>query len=98
MLLLSPMASVADGLMDAGRLAAVRTAVLAAGAVGLAALSSLRRRIEALWLSQALLVLGGMKLAVEDFPRGRAGTLFLGLAFYGAALILMARLRESTQH
>jgi hypothetical protein len=52
---------------------------------------------EAGWLSYALLALGGIKLIVEDFPRGRPGTLFLALAFYGAALILAPRLRQSTR-
>jgi hypothetical protein len=98
MLLLAPMASLAEGVVDPGRLAALRTAVLASGAVGLAVLSSRAKRIEALWLSHALLVLGGMKLVMEDFSRGRAETLFLGLAFYGAALVLAPRLRESTRH
>ena len=87
MLLLSPAAG-ADG----ARLAALRTAVLASASVGLAAISRRTRMKEAAWLSHALLVLCGIKLLVEDFPRGRPATLFLGLGFYGAALILAPRL------
>ena len=89
--LLSPLAA-GDAGTDAARLAALRTAVLAIGSVGLAAVSSRTRMKEAGWLSSALLVLSGIKLVVEDFPRGRPETLFLGLAFYGAALILASRL------
>lgn len=87
MLLLSPGAGA-----DAARLGALRTAVLAVASVGLAALSRATRMTEAVALSHALLVLCGIKLLVEDFPRGRPETLFLGLGFYGAALILAPRL------
>jgi hypothetical protein len=96
-LLLSSLASVGSGEFDPARLAALRTALLAVAAVGLAALSARARLKEAGWLSYALLALGGIKLIVEDFPRGRPGTLFLALAFYGAALILAPRLRQSTR-
>jgi hypothetical protein len=77
---------------DPARLAALRTAVLAIASVALAALSRGTRMREARWLSSSLLVLCGIKLVVEDFPRGRPGTLFLGLGFYGLALILSSRL------
>jgi hypothetical protein len=87
LILLSPVAGA-----DAARLAALRTAILALAAVALAAVSNRTRLIEARWLSTTILVLGGMKLAVEDFPRGRPTTLFLALGFYGVALILASRL------
>jgi hypothetical protein len=77
---------------DGARLAALRTAILALASVALAAVSSRTRLKEASWLSSAILVLGGIKLVVEDFPRGRPETLFLGLGFYGVALILASRL------
>lgn len=92
MLLLSPTAAAGAAGVDAARLAALRTAVLAVASVGLAALSRRTRMKEAAWLSYAVLVLGGIKLLVEDFLRGRPGTLFLGLGFYGVALILASRL------
>ncbi len=87
LLLLAPLAGA-----DASRLAVLRTAILAIAAVALASLSRRARLEEARWLSSAVLVLGGIKLVVEDFPRGRPATLFLGLGFYGAALILASRL------
>jgi len=91
LLLLSPVAG-ADG----ARLAALRTAILTLASVALAAVSSRTRLKEAGSLSSALLVLGGIKLVVEDFPRGRPLTLFLGLGFYGVALILASRISRRT--
>lgn len=82
---------------DAASLATVRTAVLAASALALAALGRLPRFREASWLVYPLLVAGGIKLVIEDFPQGRAATLFVGLALYGGALILAPRaVRTST--
>lgn len=82
---------------DPARLAALRTALLAVASVGLAAISRGAKMKEAGWLSAALLVLSAAKLLAEDFRHGRPETLFLGLAFYGAALILVSRLsRRST--
>jgi hypothetical protein len=79
---------------DAGVVATVRTVVLALGAVALAALGRLRSFGEARWLSWPVLGLAGAKLAIEDLPRSRPATLFLALAVYGAALILVPRLRR----
>jgi len=91
LLLLSPVAG-ADG----ARLAALRTAILTLASVALAAVSSRTRLKEAGSLSSALLVLGGIKLVVEHFTRGRPLTLFLGLGFYGVALILASRISRRT--
>src|SRR3989304_1006443 len=82
---------------DAASLATVRTAVLAASALALGALGPLERFREASWLVYPLLVAGGIKLAVEDFPQGRAATLFVGLALYGGALILAPRAMRSAK-
>jgi hypothetical protein len=82
---------------DAAKLATVRTAVLAASALALAALGRLERFREASWLVYPLLVAGGIKLVVEDFPQGRAATLFVGLALYGGALILAPRALRSSR-
>ncbi len=79
LLLLSPVVEA-----DAARLAALRTAILAIASVALASVSYATRTKEARWLASAVLVLAGVKLVVEDFPRGRPETLFLGLGFYGA--------------
>ena len=82
---------------DAASLATVRTAVLAASALALSVLGRLERFHEASWLVYPLLVAGGIKLVVEDFPQGRAVTLFVGLALYGGALILAPRAARSSR-
>jgi hypothetical protein len=82
---------------DAAILAALRTAVLAASALGLSGLGRLKHFREASWLVYPLLVVGGIKLVLEDFPQGRASTLFLGLALYGSALILAPRVLRSSR-
>jgi hypothetical protein len=46
---------------------------------------------EGRWLMYVVLVLGGIKLVVEDFVTGRPATLVLSLAVYGAALIVAPR-------
>jgi hypothetical protein len=79
---------------DAGVVATVRTVVLALGALALAALGRLRSWGDARWLAWPVLAIAGAKLAVEDLPRSRPATLFLALALYGAALILVPRLRR----
>ena len=72
--------------------AALRTAVLALAAHLVA---SARRRTalpELTGLVYAILTLATAKLLFEDLPRGRALTLFVGFAFYGAALLVTPRL------
>jgi hypothetical protein len=46
---------------------------------------------EGRWLTYVVLIVGGLKLLVEDFPQGRPATLVLSLAVYGAALIVAPR-------
>jgi hypothetical protein len=77
---------------DPAIVAAVRTAVLAAAAMLLAWAGRSSRLREASWLVYPVLLLGAVKLLVEDFPAGRASTLFVALALYGTALILAPRL------
>jgi hypothetical protein len=77
---------------DRGALATVRTAVLAAAALLLAAASRRAALAELAWLAYAILILGGVKLLLEDLPGGRPATLFIGFAFYGVALLLAPRL------
>lgn len=76
---------------DAGALATLRTAVLAAAAITSAA--ARRRWVipELGWLVAPLLAAGGLKLLAEDLSQGRPATLFLSLALYGGALVLVAR-------
>jgi hypothetical protein len=78
--------------VDAGLLAAVRTAVLAGSALLLGWIARWERLHEAAWLVYPLLLAAGVKLLVEDFPHGRPLTLFVALALCGGALILAPRL------
>jgi len=50
--------------------------------------------LEAGWLAYPLLAVAGLKILLEDLPRSRPATLFMSFAFYGAALILVPRLRS----
>jgi len=78
---------------SAGAVATVRTAVLVVGALLLAWLGRQDTWREAGWLAYPALVATGLKILVEDLPRSRPATLFVTLALYGAALILVPRLR-----
>jgi hypothetical protein len=71
--------------------AAVRTGVLALAALVLAGLSRWRRCLEAAWLVYPALILGGVKLLLEDLRQGRPATVFASLVLYGCALILAPR-------
>jgi hypothetical protein len=77
---------------DPGLLAATRSVILAATAVALAAAGRLPRLREAGWLVYPILAVGGLKLLADDFRHGRAVTLFIALAAYGTALLVVSRL------
>ena len=77
---------------DAGIVATVRTAVLAAAALALAWAGRSERFRESAWLVYPVLAAGGLKLLAEDLPRSRPATLFIALALYGGALIVAPRL------
>ena len=81
-----------DPTMSAGALDAARTAVLALTAVALATMSRWPRVAEAAWRVYPGLALGAGKLLFEDLRHGEASTLFVSLAFYGAALIVAPRI------
>ncbi|HEY6050201.1 MAG TPA: hypothetical protein VIZ58_03065, partial [Thermoanaerobaculia bacterium] len=85
------MAGAAPEARDAASIALVRSAVLAASAVILAFLAKRTSLRELGWLAYAVLVLGGVKLVVEDVPAGRPLTLFLAFALYGASLLWTPR-------
>ncbi len=76
-----------------GTVASIRTAVLVAGAVALALLGRSPAWPEAGWLAYPVLALTGLKILFEDVPRGRPATLFVSFGLYGAALIVVPRLR-----
>lgn len=77
---------------DAGILATLRSAVLAAAAVLVAGATRAERWRDLGGLVVPLLVLGGLKLLAEDLRVSRPATLFVALALYGAALVAAARL------
>ena len=74
--------------------AVLKTGVLAIAGVLLALGSRWTRLSEAAWLVYPVLIVGGGKLLLEDFPNGRPATLVLSLTLYGGALILAPRLRR----
>ncbi len=88
--LLAPLA----GAADPGAVAALRTTTLAAAALALAALGRSGAWVEARWLAYPLLGVAGMKVLLEDLPRGRPASLFLSFAACGAVLLLVPRLRR----
>ncbi len=77
---------------DPGALAALRTGVLAAAALLLAAGRRRTGLAELAWLAYAVLVLGAGKLLLEDLPEGRPATLFVAFVLYGGALLAVPRL------
>lgn len=79
---------------DLGALATVRTGVLVIAAFLLAWIGRAEAWREARWLVYPLLAATGLKLLLEDVSRSRPATLFLAFAAYGAALILVPRLRR----
>jgi hypothetical protein len=96
--LLAPMASrLADGTVDLGALATVRTGVLAVAALLVAWVGRRAGFREWVWLVYPLLVLIGLKMVAQDFKYSRPATLFIALAFYGIALIVAPRLRRGRE-
>ncbi len=84
--LAGPIAGVPSGDADLGLLASVRTGVVAAMALVLALLGRRTYR-ELAWLVYPLLLLGGLKLLLEDVARGRPATMFISLVLFGGALV-----------
>jgi hypothetical protein len=92
--LVPPLAGAPGPGASAGVTATIRTAVLVAGVLLLAWLGRREAWREAGWLAYPLLVVTGFKLVLEDIARSRPASLFLAFALYGAALILVPRLRR----
>ena len=80
---------------DAALGAALRTAILAALALGLAVAGRRRSWPELGWLVYPIVLAGGLKLLLQDLPAGRPATLVLSLALYGAVLVLAPRISRS---
>jgi hypothetical protein len=79
----------------AGNLAALRTAVLSLMAVAAGALGRWWPSGSMGWLVHPLLGAAGLKLLLEDLPRGRPLTLSLAFSCFGTALLLAPRLRKA---
>jgi hypothetical protein len=82
---------------DAGATAVVRTAVLAALALGLALVARRGTWPELGWLVYPLVALAGVKLVLQDLRHGRPATLVLSLALYGVVLVLAPRLMKTVE-
>ncbi len=79
--------------LSRGAVATVRTAVLVTGTLLLAWAGRREAWREAGWLAYPVLVATGVKFVFEDLPTGRPATLMVSLGLYGAALLLVPRLR-----
>lgn len=90
---LAPLVAGTGAAASGGALATLRTVVLVAVSLVAAVLGRDPRFVEAGWLAYPFLGITGLKMLTEDLPRGRPATLILAFACYGAALILIPRLR-----
>jgi hypothetical protein len=88
----APLFGSAGAGLGPGKLAPLRTGVLAASAIAAAWLGRRERFVEARWLTYPLLLVGGAKILAEEAMAGNAATIFVSLALYGTALILTPRL------
>jgi hypothetical protein len=77
-------------------LTTIRTATLSMMVIGFARLPRTGRFSAMGRLAYPLLAAAGLKLVLIDVRYSRASTLFAALAFYGAALVLVPRLRKPT--
>lgn len=75
-------------------LTTIRTAALSLMVIGCAALPRAGRFAAMGWLAYPLLAAAGLKFVLIDVRYSDASTLFAALAFYGAALVLVPRLRK----
>jgi hypothetical protein len=80
------------GSLDVSQLSTIRTIVLVASAIAVAAVGWRPAGREGSWLTYPLLTIAGLKLVFVDFMQGRPTTLFAALAVYGAALIIAPRM------
>jgi len=81
--------------LDLGALATIRTAILSVVAVGCALVDRPGRFSAAGKMTYPFLVAIGLKLALMDLRYSTPATLFAALACYGAALLLVPRLRRT---
>ena len=81
---------------SAAAAAALRSAIIAVAAVALTLVARTPRTGELAALVYPLLMLGALKFLFDDFGSGRAASLFITLATYGVALVVIARFRAPT--
>ncbi len=74
--------------------ATLRTGILAGGALLLARMAATGRITECAYLVYPTMVLGAYRLLAQDLRQDRTPALFLSLAVYGAALILLPRMHR----
>ena len=83
---------------DAAWRAEIRTMLLIAAAVVVAAVGRRWDRPELYWLAPGAMVIALYRLIAEDLPSGRSETFFLSLLFYGGALLLLSRFMRGWRH
>lgn len=96
MFLSERLATMSDGALDSGIVAAFRTGVLAMTAMGLGYLARWSKLREAKRLVPAVLIFGALALGLGDLRSGRAATQFVSMALYGVALIVAPRLARQS--
>jgi drug/metabolite transporter (DMT)-like permease len=74
----------------------LRSTVICLSAILLALLSRNQRFVQSRWLVIPFLLLGAVKLIVQDLPSGEPSILFGSLGVFGAALIIAPRLLSSS--
>lgn len=77
---------------NAGILATAKTVILVTASFGAALASRVHRFGELRWLAYGLLGAGALKILLEDLPASSPSTLFVALAAYGAALIVVPKI------
>lgn len=82
---------------SAAAAAALRSAIIAVTAVGLTFVARTPRTGELASLVYPLLIFGALKFLFDDFGSGRAASLFITLATYGIALVVIARFRTPNE-
>ena len=80
---------------DPGVAATMKTVILTVAAVGLAYIGRSERFVECRWLAYAVLAAGAMKFLLQDMRTSRPSTLFIAIAMYGMALIVVPRISKA---
>jgi len=79
-------------LKEPGPLAALRTCILVALALGTALAGRWKKASELVWLPYPILGCAAVKLLLEDLPKGKPATMFVAFTLFGAGLLLVPKL------